>query len=59
MDDQRHVQKTHESLLEEKVLNHLKQFIVINEKPISLEEYSKRAQAEHAHHDHEGHDHEH
>jgi hypothetical protein len=46
-------------LLEEKVLNHLKQFIVINEKPISLEEYSKRAQAEHAHHDHEGHDHEH
>ena len=59
MDDKRHIQKTHESLLEEKVLNHLKQFIVINEKPISLEEYSKRAQTEHAHHDHEGHDHEH
>ena len=59
MDDKRHIQKTHEILLEEKVLNHLKQFIVINEKPISLEAYSQRAQSEHAEHDHEGHDHEH
>ena len=45
MDDKKHIQRTHELLLEEKVMNHLKQFIVINEKPISLEEYNKKMEA--------------
>ncbi|MEI6312041.1 MAG: trigger factor [Bacteroidota bacterium] len=45
MEDKKHIQKTHELLLEEKVMNHLKQFIVINEKPISLEDYNKKMEA--------------
>lgn len=45
MEDKKHVQKTHELLLEEKVMNHLKQFIVINEKPISLEAFNKKHEA--------------
>jgi trigger factor len=45
MEDKKHIQKTHELLLEEKVMNHLKQFIVINEKPISLEDYNKKVEA--------------
>lgn len=45
MDDKKHIQRTHELLLEEKVMNHLKQFIVINEKPISLEDYNKKMEA--------------
>lgn len=45
MEDKKHIQKTHELLLEEKVMNHLKQLIVINEKPISLEDYNKKVEA--------------
>lgn len=48
MEDKKHIQRTHELLLEEKILNHLKQFIVIEEKPISLNDYNKMMEAKNA-----------
>jgi len=61
LEDKRHIQRTHETLLEEKVLYRLKQDINIVEKPISLDAYNELMKSEAAahDHDHEHHDHDH
>lgn len=63
MDDKNFIRKTHEQILEEKVLSSFKDRIHVTEKKLSLEEYNKfveeqNAQHHHHHHEHD-HDHEH